>query len=187
MAALEPIYRSCGPIYGWVEGLRPCNPHRLHRLGNTQNADHSLEVICKDVQDHFGADVIERLHQEVRRAHPVLQCSEDVFDRSTSYPHRVRLAIKTSLHLLEYGLVLPAPDTALVARGALFLERAMRAYISPVGMGRQPLLDRSLMAPQALTSGAGVFVVLRDVDEVEFAVAPRLPLRLRSLAWGRRS
>ena len=35
------------------------------------------------MQAHFGADVVECLHEEVRRPHPVLQRSEDVLDRGS--------------------------------------------------------------------------------------------------------
>lgn len=40
--------------------------HRLHRFGNTEHADHALEVVGQRVQVDFGGHMRERLHQEVR-------------------------------------------------------------------------------------------------------------------------
>ena len=56
-------------------GLRPRRTDRLHRSGNTHDVDHALQVICEHVQAHFGAHVDESPRQEMRRTHPVLQCS----------------------------------------------------------------------------------------------------------------
>ena len=39
---------------------------RFHQSANAQNAHNPLHVLGQDVQRHFGTDVLERLHLEVR-------------------------------------------------------------------------------------------------------------------------
>ena len=41
-----------------------------------QNAYYPFHVVGEDVQRHFGADVLERFHLEVRRSHPRLYGAE---------------------------------------------------------------------------------------------------------------
>ena len=41
----------------------------LHRSANAQNIHDPFHVVCQDVQRHFGTDVLECFHLEVRRPH----------------------------------------------------------------------------------------------------------------------
>jgi hypothetical protein len=38
----------------------------LHQSANAQNPHHAFHIEGQDMQRHFGADMIERLHLEVR-------------------------------------------------------------------------------------------------------------------------
>ena len=82
------------------------------------------------MQAHFGGDVIERFHQEVGRSHPVLQCPEDMFDRSPSDLHGLGVALQPLLHLVEHVFVLPAFDLAACSRCALGLDGAVAAAVT---------------------------------------------------------
>ena len=48
----------------------PSGPHRLHQWPAAQYLDDSLEVVSQYMQAHLRADPIQRLRQEVCRAHP---------------------------------------------------------------------------------------------------------------------
>ena len=43
-------------------GLRP---DRRHQRSDAQDAHHPLEIIGQHMQRHFGADILQSLHQEV--------------------------------------------------------------------------------------------------------------------------
>src|SRR5262249_52792851 len=107
------------PSFRRLKGSRPGRLHGLHRLGNAQDAHHSLEVVREDVQAHFSAYMVKRPHEEVRRTHPVLQSSEDMLDGASSHFHGVRLAIQAALHCIKYCFMFPAPHATLVSRRAL--------------------------------------------------------------------
>jgi hypothetical protein len=83
-------------------------PDRFHQTANTQNAHHPFHIVGQDVQCHFGADVFERFHLEVRRPHPRLYRSEGVLDSLAAHAHLVWVPIKPRLHGLKNGFVLPA-------------------------------------------------------------------------------
>ena len=48
----------------------------LHQFANAQNPHHAFHVVGQDMQRHFGADVLERFHLEMRRSHPRLYRAE---------------------------------------------------------------------------------------------------------------
>ena len=87
-------------------------PGRLNRISNALvpaslarkiEADLIDNVVGEDVQRHFGADVLECLHLEVRRSRPGLYCTEGMLDRLTTQTHLVRVPIKPRLHGLKDG------------------------------------------------------------------------------------
>src|SRR5204862_3913607 len=80
---------------------------RFHQSANAQNAHHPLHVVGQDVQRHFGTDVLERLHLEVRRSHPRLYRAEGVLDSLAAYAHLIWIPIEPGLHGLKDGFVLP--------------------------------------------------------------------------------
>ena len=81
---------------------------RFHQSANAQNAHYPFHVVGQDVQRHFGADVLECFHLEVRRSHPGLYRAEGMLDRLAAHAHLVRVSIEPRLHGLENGFVLPA-------------------------------------------------------------------------------
>ena len=52
--------------------LRLCSECDRQRL-NAHDVHHPGEIVGEDVERHFGSDLRQTLHQEVRRAHPHLQ------------------------------------------------------------------------------------------------------------------
>ena len=82
-------------------------PDRFHQTANAQNADYPFHIVGQDVERHFGADVFECSHLEVRRSHPGLYGPEGMLDSLAAHPHLVRIPIKPRLHSLKDGFVLP--------------------------------------------------------------------------------
>jgi hypothetical protein len=62
------------------------------------------------VQGHLGGYARQRLHEEVRRAHPHLVCAEGMLGGLAAHAHRLRILIETLLHGFEHMLVLPSRD-----------------------------------------------------------------------------
>src|SRR5260370_30252018 len=79
------------------------------------------------MQRHFGADVLERFHLEVRRSHPRFYRAEGMLHSLAAHAHLVRISIEPRLHDLEDGFVLPTRDPAFPTRRALALQRARLA------------------------------------------------------------
>jgi len=90
----------------WLTKPSLC-PDRLHQATNAQNADCPFHVVGQDVQRHFGADVLECFHLEVRRSHPRLYCAEWMLDGLAAKAHFRRVSIEPRLHGLKDGFVLP--------------------------------------------------------------------------------
>ena len=67
-----------------------------------------FHVVGQDVERHFGPDVHECFHLEVRRSHPRLDRAEGLLDSLAAYTHLVRVPIKPCLYGLKDGFVLPA-------------------------------------------------------------------------------
>src|SRR5467141_2591957 len=80
---------------------------RLRQSANAQNAHHPFHVVGQNAQRHFGADVLERFHLEVRRSHPRLYRAEGMLVSLAAHAHLVRISIEPRLHGLEDGFVLP--------------------------------------------------------------------------------
>ena len=64
--------------------------HRGHCSLKPKNAKHSLEVVGQYIQAHLGADIGQRLGQEVRVPHPVLERAKHMLYCSPSHHHCVR-------------------------------------------------------------------------------------------------
>ncbi len=154
------------------EALTRLQLHGLHRLGHAQDADHSLQVMCEDVQPHFRGHVREPARQEVRRAHPVLQCSEDMFDGSPSDGHCIGSFVQAPLRCLYDRLVLPARDTAIVARRALGFHRAIGTRAGPVAANLQAAFLAREPIDRALPRWTLGLIIASDVDEIVLAEAP---------------
>ena len=81
---------------------------RFHQCANAQNLYHPFHVVGQDVQRHFGTDVLERFHLEVRRSHPRLYSAEGMLDSLAAFAHLIRVSIEPRLHSLKDGFVLPS-------------------------------------------------------------------------------
>jgi hypothetical protein len=83
-------------------------PDRLHQAANAQNADHPFHVVGQDVQRHFGCDILERFHLEVRGSHPRLYRTEGMLDSLAALTHLGWVPVEPSLYSLKDGFVLPS-------------------------------------------------------------------------------
>lgn len=76
------------------------------------------------MQAHLGSDALKALGEEVRHAHPGLQCTEGMFDGPSSDAHAIGCLIQPRLHHLKLLLVRPTAHSPVVAGGALALDGA---------------------------------------------------------------
>ena len=83
-------------------------PDRFHQSANAQKAHHPFHVVGQNVQRHFGPNVLEPFHLEVRRSHPRLYRTEWMLHSLTTQAHLFRASIEPRLHGLKDGFVLPA-------------------------------------------------------------------------------
>src|SRR6266566_4840665 len=74
---------------------------RFHQSANAHNAHHPLHVVGQDVQRHFGTDVLECFHLEVRRPHPRLDCAEWMLDGLAAKSHLRWVSIEPRLYSLK--------------------------------------------------------------------------------------
>ena len=97
-------------VAGAVElpGKPMLRPDRFHQTANAQNADYPFHVVGEDVQRHFGTDVLECFHLEVRRPHPRLDCAEWMLDGLAAKAHFRGVSIEPCLYSLKDGFMLPA-------------------------------------------------------------------------------
>ena len=77
----------------------------LAMLANVGRA--SAQGRARRVWRHFGTDVLERLHLEMRRSHPRLYRAEGVLDSLAAYAHLIWIPIEPGLDGLKDGFVLP--------------------------------------------------------------------------------
>src|SRR5215208_3342226 len=129
MSALGPrLCKNATFMVGQPPAVGPHGPvscaDRFYQSANAQNAHHPLHVVGQDVQRHFGTDVLERLHLEVRRSHPRIYRAEGVLDSLAAYAHLIWIPIEPGLHDLKDGIVLPTREPALFACCALTLQCA---------------------------------------------------------------
>ena len=60
-----------------------------------------VRSVGKHLQRHLGDDPWQRLHQEVHCHYPVLDCSEEVFNRLAPLAYLLRMLVEPTLHRLE--------------------------------------------------------------------------------------
>ena len=99
------MFEAAGAVE--LPGKPMLRPDRFHQTANAQNADYPFHIVGQDVERHFGADVFECSHLEVRRAHPRLYRAEWMLDSLAAKAHFRRVSIEPSLHALKDGFVLP--------------------------------------------------------------------------------
>jgi len=64
---------------GWLMKPSLCSDP-FYQSANAENAHDPFHVVGQDVSRHFGADVLECFHLEVRRSHPRLYRTEWMLD-----------------------------------------------------------------------------------------------------------
>jgi hypothetical protein len=97
-------------------------PNRLNERCDAEEVDDPREVIGEYGERHFGADILQALHQEVGCAHAHLDRAKRMFDGLPTLAHRLRVLIEPLLNSFQNLLVLPAADATLTAWCAARLE-----------------------------------------------------------------
>ena len=118
------------------------------------------------MQGHFGADPFQRLHLEVGIAHPVFYRPERMLDRLAALAHLLRVLGETLLNGIQNMLVLPAGNSALLARRTLILDDTGLAGVGPVAPQHQPLFLIREAVDQALTGRATINIIGGHIDKV---------------------
>jgi hypothetical protein len=90
------------------------------------------QIVGEHAQRHFAPDLRQRLHQEVRRAHPHLKRTEGMLNCFASAAHGLGILIQSPLHRFENALVLPSCDPAFFGCDALIFDCAGLAGAGPV-------------------------------------------------------
>ena len=90
------------------------------------------------MQRYLGGYSGQRLHQELGRIHPRLDCPERMLDRFAPLPHFVGVLIEPALHGFENVLMLPSSDPSLLAGGAGLLDGTALAGVCPVAAQDEP-------------------------------------------------
>ena len=96
-----------------------------------------------------------------------------MFDGRAADAYALRRAVQPVLHGVDYGLMLPALDPALLAGRASGFQRTLGALARPVAVQGHSLLRRREAPGQTLLSRTAIGVLFRDVDEVLFAEPAR--------------
>jgi hypothetical protein len=184
----NPSRRHClrvlRPRWGLLSGAflteRSLRPYRLHQPVDADNRDHPLHVVGEHVERHFGGNLRQRHREEMRPAHPALDCAERMLRRRTTNAHGVGIFVEPRLYRFEHSLVLPTPDPPLFPRRALGLERAFAAYARPVAARLLAVLLAGVAIGQPLAGRAAVDVIGRIINKVRLAEAA---LGLGATAW----
>ena len=138
---------------------------RLHQTVGTHDFHHSFHVVGEHIQTHLRTYPDQLSGQEVRRTHPLFERPEGMLNRPFSDSHHLRGFAQPKLHFLQYGFMLPAPNSSFRARRALRLQRAALAFRTPVTMQLQAFFYVGVVPDQRLASWANVFVFCRVIDE----------------------
>src|SRR5215467_77159 len=125
------------------------------------------------MQRHLTGYLGQRLHQEVRGAHPHLHCTEWMLDRLTARAHGIRIFVEPFLHRLDNLLVLPPRDATLFARRALSFDRAGMARIGPIAAKFLAVFLSRKTVREFLTRRANINILSRLIDKILLAVPAR--------------
>src|SRR5262245_55787641 len=112
------------------------------------------------MQRHLSGDLGQRLHQEVRGAHPYLQCTERMLDCLTACAHGIRIFVEPFLHGFDNLLVLPPRDATLFSRGALSFDWAAMARIGPITVKFLAMLLGRIAILQFLTRRTAIYILI---------------------------
>ena len=79
------------------------------------------------MQTHFRAYMFDGFHQEVRRPHPELERTEDMFNGTPPLFHLSRIPVQAILHRIQNAFMFPSSDTSFLSRRALRFQLAALA------------------------------------------------------------
>ena len=68
-----PILDSCATCAG-------SGGNCSHQCLDADDVENAGEIVCENMQRHFGADILQSLHLEMGRAHPSLDGSEGMLN-----------------------------------------------------------------------------------------------------------
>ena len=97
----------------------------FHEFSNAENVDDPSQVIGQHMQTHFRTHMFKGLHQKVSRPHPEFERTEDMLNGTPSLFHLPRVPVQTILHRIQNAFMLPSPDPAFLAGGALCFQRTL--------------------------------------------------------------
>ncbi len=86
---------------------RLCCAHRCEQRADAEDVHVGVEVLGQLVKGHLGADPFQRLHLEVRIAHPVFDGSKWMLDRFAPLAHLRRMLVEPLLDGLPRKPTLP--------------------------------------------------------------------------------
>jgi len=95
-----------------------------HQPTDSNQGDHALDIVVKDIQRHFRSDVCQPSCQEMGVPHPGLDRAERVLDRRAPDPHRGRGVPSAGVGRLHQMFMFPATDPAQGVRRAAVAQRA---------------------------------------------------------------
>jgi hypothetical protein len=101
-----------------------------------------LQVVGQHVQSRFRADMLQCLHLEVGKFHPTLDDAEGALNGFPPLMHFLRVLVEPLLDGFQHILVLPVGDAALLARGALIIDHAVRKFSAGTQSVRSSVLHR---------------------------------------------
>ena len=153
-------------VWGWL-----C-PHRRHERRDSDDVHDAREIVGQHVQRHLGGDPWQRLHQEVRCAHPGLDRAEGMLNRLAPLAHLLRMLVEPALHRLENMLMLPSGDPSLLAGSAAVLDDAALAGVGRVATQDQAFVFGREGVGEPFAGRTDVHVLLSQITEVLLAEAP---------------
>jgi hypothetical protein len=107
-------------------------PDRCQQRSCTDDIHDARQIVGEHAERHLARDLWQRLHQEMRRAHPHLERAEGMLNRLAPAAHGLGIVIQPLLHSFDNVLVLPPRDPAFLACSALLLDGAGAAGVGRV-------------------------------------------------------
>jgi Transposase DDE domain len=89
-------------------GSQCSRPDRCQQRPCTDGVHHARQIVGEHAERHLARDLRQRLHQEVRRAHPHLERAEGMLNRLAPAAHGLGILIQPLLHGFDNVLVLPS-------------------------------------------------------------------------------
>src|SRR6516165_7960817 len=121
-----------GERWGVSETATQAGSHRRHECLHTDDIHDPREIVSEHVQGHFGSNLWQASHQEVRCAHSHLKRTEGMLDGLAAQTHGLRVFIETLLHGFEHVLMLPSADAPLRSCGTARFQRTAWARRRPI-------------------------------------------------------